>query len=158
MYKVKTFIMKINLRHYLSMEHTMEMERTRIIKQQQFFEAYNTPPKKATTKRRIDEDSDNYEKDYVKDNTKYDTDEAEPAQNKYTKFNNEIDDEIDDEKTDNKKVDPETINCPICYENVKISYVTTCKHNFCYSCVDTLMSRSKNQEWVCPICRKICKK
>lgn len=113
------------------------------------------PSKKRSNKRRADEDED---EDIGK--TKYDNDDTDQvrAKNKYTKYDVELYENKSDEKTDNEKVDPETINCPICYDNVKISYITTCNHNFCYNCVDTLMTRSKTQHWVCPICRKICNK
>lgn len=113
---------------------------------------FNEDTKKSTRKRRLHEDSDSYSDNYDEDcnKRKYDTNEdAVRSKRKYTKNNDEI---------PNEKVDSNTISCPVCYDDVKISYVTMCNHNFCYSCVDKLISMSNNNEWACPICRKICKK
>lgn len=112
---------------------------------------YDRPSRKRSSKRRETEDEDKTKSDseYTNENN---------TKNKYTKYNVEINENKSDEKTDNEKVDPETINCPICYDNVKIPYVTTCNHSFCYNCIDKLITTSKNQDWACPICRTLCKK
>ena len=113
---------------------------------------YDRPSRQRSSKRRANEDEEK---------TISDTDAAingNTTKNKYTKYNVEIYENKIDEKTDNEKVDPETINCPICYDNVKIPYVTSCNHSFCYNCIDKLMTTSKNQDWACPICRTLCKK
>jgi hypothetical protein len=109
------------------------------------------PSREGSSKRRANEDEEK---------TKSDTDDTNEntTKNKYTKYNVEIYENKSDEKTDNEKVDPEMINCPICYDNVKIPYVTSCNHSFCYTCIDKLITTSKNKDWACPICRTLCKK
>lgn len=100
-------------------------------------------------KRRIYEDDDtvdNYKED-LNDNS-IDNNERSNKK-KYIKTENE---EIPNEKDISK-----TINCPICYDDVKFSYVTNCNHHFCYNCIDKLISKSTNNKMTCPICRKLCK-
>ena len=102
------------------------------------------PIKKRASNNSSFHDYDDYKED------KYDSyDSSENRKRKYTKSN--------DTEDNNEKDDPKPITCPICYDDVKIAYVTKCNHNFCYGCVDNLISRSTNNEWACPICRKICK-
>jgi hypothetical protein len=123
-------------------------------------ELYNTPIKKRRHKRRINDDIDQSNAYYADDYDKYDTDEiAAKRKIKYTKSDDTKtnDTKYNDTDDNNEKDDPKPITCPICYDDVKIAYVTKCNHNFCYGCVDKLISRSTNNEWACPICRKICK-
>ena len=145
--------MKIHSRDY----HSMKLKYSKVrITLNPNIARLDIPSKKGSNKRRrtdkdVDEDEDisKTDTDYTNENTR---------KNKYTKYHVEIYENKGDEKTENETVNPKTINCPVCYEDVKISYVTTCNHNFCYNCVDKLMTTSKNQHWACPICRTICKK
>lgn len=84
-----------------------------------------------------------------KNKDKTDDDPPVISKKKHIKYN--------DEEIPYEKVVPKKITCPICYDDVNIPYVTICNHNFCYSCIDKLISSSTNTEWACPICRKICK-
>ena len=44
------------------------------------------------------------------------------------------------------------IKCPICFNNVESNktFMTTCKHSWCFECNDNL---TKNQINNCPICK-----
>ena len=154
--------MKLNIKNCPCFSNSFETMKNQLKNKQipkSLDEVYKPIKRKASHKRRINEDSDsdndndnyNVYYDYNYDEHKYDTDDSSVQRKRKHK-------KTDDTKSNNEKVNSNTINCPICYEDVKIPYVTNCNHNFCYSCVDKLISRSTNNEWACPICRKICKK
>ena len=42
------------------------------------------------------------------------------------------------------------MDCPICYDNIKISAIGSCTHHFCYSC---LIDWCKKGGTSCPVCK-----
>ena len=52
---------------------------------------------------------------------------------------------------DNIKYSEESIECPICSENIKKYVETPCRHLFCKSCIEKWMNINN----ICPFCRSI---
>ena len=48
------------------------------------------------------------------------------------------------------------MDCPVCLEEFKPPILMlNCGHNLCETCTNELMNQSDDQEWPCPICRKV---
>lgn len=111
-------------------------------------EQQHTLTKGKSRKRELDNDvyDDTYL--YYTENN-YDSDDDNiKGKKKYTKTNNTSPNENDNSTK---------MNCPVCYDEIIFPYITDCNHQFCYSCINKLISVSKSCRWACPICRKMCK-
>lgn len=50
------------------------------------------------------------------------------------------------------------VECPICFEQVKLVSLPKCNHRFCKECIRHWMMMKKGKTFCCPLCRQKFKK